>query len=134
MSNKPGLLSCSFVVLIIVASVRLNAQDTLHLKLQDAEKIFIAKNLSLLAQRYNIDVARSQVIQAKLYNNPNFVAQAALYNPEEKKFIDVSNQTGQYAFSLQQMIILAGKRNKQVKLAETNVNISEDQFYTLLRT
>jgi outer membrane protein, heavy metal efflux system len=134
MPNNPGLQSCLFVMLVICASIKLNAQDTIHLKLQDAEKIFIKKNLSLLAQRYNIDVAKSQVIQAKLYNNPNFVAQAALYNPEEKKFLDVSSQTGQYAFALQQMIILAGKRNKQIKLAETNVNISEDQFYTVLRT
>ena len=35
---------------------------------------------------------------------------------------------------LSQLIILAGKRNKQIKIAETNSKLAEYQFYDLLRT
>jgi cobalt-zinc-cadmium efflux system outer membrane protein len=98
------------------------------------ERQFVQRNLRLLAEKYGIDIARAQVIQARLYNNPNLGFAGAIYNPEAKKWFDLSNETGQYAIQLQQMIILAGKRNKQIKLATTNVGISENLFYDLLRT
>jgi len=110
------------------------AQDTLHITLQDAEKQFAAKNLSLIAEKYNIDIARAQVIQARVYNNPNIQLIAAAWNPQEKKVLDVSSQTGEYIAGVQQLIILAGKRNKQIKLAETNTTMAENRFYDLLRT
>jgi len=124
---------CSLTILTALSSY-LYAQDTLRITLPEAEKVFVQKNLQLLSQRYNIDIARAQLIQARLYNNPNLSFTGALYNPAEKKWFDVSNSTGQYAIALQQMVILAGKRNKEIKLAETNVSISEQQFYDLLRT
>jgi cobalt-zinc-cadmium efflux system outer membrane protein len=109
-------------------------QDTLRLTLPGAEKIFLQKNLSLLAQRYNIDIAKAQIIQARLYNNPNFQFTGNMYNPEQKKALDLSNRTGEYIAGAQQLIILAGKRNKQIKLAETNTALQENRFFDLLRT
>jgi len=114
--------------------IRAHAQDTLHISIQDAEKQFIDKNLSLLAERYNIDAARAQVIQAKLYPNPNINLAGNIYNPDRKKWADVSNKTGEYAIGVQQLILLAGKRNKQVKMAETSTQIAEQRFFDLLRT
>ena len=110
------------------------AQDTLRISLPDAEKQFTAKNLALMAEKYNIDIARAQVMQAKLYNNPNIQIAANAYNPDQKKWLDVSNRTGEYTANIQQLIVLAGKRNKQIKLAETNVLMAENRFYDLLRT
>ena len=110
------------------------AQDTLRITLPDAEKQFAAKNLSLIAEKYNIDIARAQVIQARVYNNPNIQLVAAAWNPQEKKVLDVSNKTGEYIVGVQQLIILAGKRNKQIKLAEANTTMAENRFYDLLRT
>lgn len=113
----------------------LYAQDTLRLTLPEAEKKFINNNLALLAQKYNIDIARAQVIQARLYNNPNITFQTDLYNPGVNKFFDVGRGgLGEYAISAQQLIILAGKRNKQIKLAQSGVMLAEQQFYDLLRT
>lgn len=134
MKKRTGVLSCFILLGSLSISIFLRAQDTLRINLQDAEKQFLEKNLSLLAQKYNIDIARAQIIQAKLYNNPNFSGLIPIYNPQAKKYFDVSKETGEYAFGIQQLIILAGKRNKQVKLAETNATISEQQFYDVLRT
>src|SRR5215469_1110853 len=134
MKKRTGVLSCFILLGLLSFSTFLKAQDTLRINLQDAGKQFLQKNLSLLAQKYNIDIAKAQIIQAKLYNNPNFSGLIPIYNPEAKKYLDVSKETGEYAFGIQQLIILAGKRNKQVKLAETTAAISEQQFYDVLRT
>jgi cobalt-zinc-cadmium efflux system outer membrane protein len=126
--------SCFLLMFFSGVSLQLYAQDTLKITLPEAETIFLKKNLTLLAQKYNIDIARAQIIQARLYNNPNISLSSAIYNPDAKKWFDVSNATGEYSIALQQLILLAGKRNKQIRLAETNADIAEQQFYDLLRT
>jgi outer membrane protein, heavy metal efflux system len=123
------VFACAFY-----AVLQSNAQDTLRISLPDAEKQFTAKNLELMAEKYNIDIARAQVLQARVYNNPNLQLVANVYNPDQKKWFDVSNATGEYIANVQQLIILAGKRNKQIKLAQTNVLMAENRFYDLLRT
>ncbi|WP_199137973.1 TolC family protein [Pedobacter sp. ASV12] len=110
------------------------AQDSLRLTLPEAEKIFLQQNLSLLAQRYHIDMAKAQVIQAKLYNNPNIQFEGNIYNPQLKKAFNIGNPYGQYTVEVTQLINLAGKRNKQVKMAQTNVVLEESRFFDLLRT
>lgn len=125
--------SCLYVMLLYV-TVQVYAQDTTHLTLPQAENIFINKNLSLLALKYNINIAEAQIIQAKLYPNPNFSFTGNIYNPDLKKIADISNSTGEYVINAQQLILLAGKRNKQIKLAQTGVLIAENNFYDVLRT
>jgi len=110
------------------------AQDSLRIKLPEAEKQFMDKNLALMAEKYNISMARAQVIQARLYSNPNVQVAASAWNPDQKKVLDISNQTGEYTVGLQQLITLAGKRNRQIKLAETNTELAENRFYDLVRT
>jgi len=110
------------------------AQDTLHLTLPELEELFTRRNLSLLAQRYNIDIARAQVLQARLYNNPEIQFTGNIYNPQQKKEFDMSQKTGQYVFDIDQVITLAGKRNKQIQLAETGALLQENRFFDLMRT
>lgn len=125
---------CFTGMLALCACLHVHAQDTLHVTLAEAEKHFFDTNLQLMAERYNVDAARAQVVQARLYANPNISFTGNIYNPEQKKYFDVSNQTGEYGFSIQQLIILAGKRNKQIKLAETNARQAENSFFDLMRT
>jgi cobalt-zinc-cadmium efflux system outer membrane protein len=108
-------------------------QDTLHITLQEAETQFLQHNFLLLAAKYQVRVADAAIIQAKLYPNPNFFIEQGAYNPETKKWFDLSS-TGQTALALQQVVILAGKRNKQIDLAKINAQISIYQFYDLIRT
>src|SRR5579863_1306954 len=53
------------------AAAQAPVRDTLKLDLFHAEKIFLDSNFQLLAQRYNIDVQRALILQAKLWPNPN---------------------------------------------------------------
>ena len=121
-------------MIVLFISVQVHAQDTIRITLQEAEQQFLNKNLVLLAEKYNIDMAKASVIQASLYSNPNLSLTGNIYNPQEKKAFDVSNRTGEYIIQVQQLIRLAGKRNKEINLAVTNTRLSENKFFDLLRT
>jgi len=108
-------------------------QDTLRLTLIDAERTFLDSNLQLLAQRYNIDAQQALVIQARLYPNPNFGITHGLYSAQLHEFFPTGNND-ETTLQLDQEIIIAGKRNKAVKLAQANVELSQYQFFDLLRT
>jgi len=109
--------------------------DSLSLTLDSAENMFLQNNFQLLAQKYNIDAQKALVIQAKLYPNPNINFATALYNPQAKAFLPLPFSTnGEVQAGISQLIILAGKRNKQVKLQQANVALSVYQFYDLVRT
>jgi len=140
MKYKKQKLSC--LLLVVIGFMYRNAQgqvvppmreDTLHLSLQDAENQFLQKNFLLLASRYQVSAADAAIIQAKLYPNPNFSIEQGVYNQDTKKWFDLSS-TGETALALQQIIILAGKRNKQIDLAKINSQISLYQFYDMVRT
>ncbi|MEO8768785.1 MAG: TolC family protein [Ferruginibacter sp.] len=124
---------CFTGLIVLCTTVPVLAQDTAHITLPEAEKRFLQKNLSLLAEQYNIEITKAQVIQARLFNNPTLALSGNLYDPDQKKVFNVSNSNGQYDIALQQMIRLAGKRNKEVKLAETATRLSENKFSELLR-
>ncbi|WP_221390670.1 TolC family protein [Dyadobacter sp. NIV53] len=113
-------------------STSLFAQDTLRLTIRQADSLFLKNNLQLLAERYQIDIAKSIEIQDKLWDNPNLSFELSAYNPSRGLF-DVGRQ-GQKAVSIQQMITRAGKRNKQVALDVESTRKSEYQFFDLIRT
>lgn len=134
MKHYPMKQFCFVAVMLYCVPAVIRAQDTVRITLPEAEKQFLQSNLSLLAGKYNIDMAKAQVIQARLYNNPTLTLNGNLYNPQLNKILDVSNKTGQYDIGVQQLVRLAGKRNKEIKLAETAVTLNEYQFFDLVRT
>src|SRR6202035_683949 len=103
-------------------------QDTLRLTLADAEKMFLDSNLQLLAQRYNVDAQQALVIQARLYPNPNFGVAHTLYSSQLRQFFP-TGANDETSIQLSQEIMIAGKRNKQVKLAQANVELTQYQFF-----
>jgi cobalt-zinc-cadmium efflux system outer membrane protein len=107
--------------------------DTLKIKLPDAEKMFLDSNLLLLAQRYNVDANKALIIQAKLLPNPNFSISHGLYSGTLKEFFP-TGANDETSAGLSQLILLAGKRNKQIKVAQATAKLSEYQFFDLIRT
>ena len=109
------------------------AMDTLRLTLPAAEKMFLDSNFQLLAQRYNVDATQALVIQARLWPNPNFQIGHTLYSGALHQWFPtgINDET---TVGLSQVILLAGKRNKQIKLAQANVQLSQYQFFDLMRT
>lgn len=126
-----------FIFLFLAGNAQMPA-DTANITLPQAEKIFLDSNLQLLAQRYNIDAQKALIIQARLWPNPNLSLSRGpvipIYDPESEFphsnfFLNSENAAG-----ISQLILLAGKRNKQIKLARANAQLAEFQFFDLLRT
>lgn len=118
--------------LLILVAASLHAQDTLRLSIRQADSLFLQNNLEVLAEKYQIDIAKSIEVQDKLWNNPTFGVEISAYNPS-RGALDVG-RNGQKAFTVQQLITRAGKRNKQVALDMESTRKSEYQFYDLIRT
>ena len=106
--------------------------DTVAITLREAEERFLKNNLQLLAGRFNIDAAKAEVYQAGLWSNPNISIEQNAYNKFTRRYFDMT-KTGNTEVQLQQLILLAGKRDKQIRLAEINSQIAENSFYDLLR-
>lgn len=121
-----------FLGLVALGTSYAQQRDSVSVSLQQAEEIFLTKNLLLLSQRYQVDVAKANEIQQKLYNNPVFSAEFATYGANKKVF-DVG-RNGEKIFGIDQLIILAGKRNKRVQLAREQTTEANLQLYELLRT
>lgn len=124
------------VLALVFAAPAANAQigGTISLSLPEAEKRFVQNNYQLIAQQYQTDQARAEVITARLFDNPEISYENLLYNPDTKKFLGTSMATGQYQASLSQMIKLAGKRNKNIQLATSGVKLAEYEYFDLMRT
>lgn len=125
------------IIILLLLSVYgfLHAQETtaLQLSLKDAEKIFLERNLSLIAERYNIDMAQAQVTQARLFENPVISLEQNVYNRLNGKYFDMGKE-GEATAEIEQVINLAGQRNKRVRLERVNKEIAEYQFEEVLRT
>lgn len=119
-------------VLLLFFTISLRAQDTLRLTIRQADSLFLQKNLDILAEKYQIDISKSQEIQDKLWANPTLSLELSAYNHSRGAF-DVGRQ-GQKAVTIQQLITTAGKRNKRVALDMESTKKTEFQFYDLIRT
>lgn len=109
------------------------AEDTVSLSLKDAENLFLKNNFDLLAAKYQISEAEASVLQAKLWDNPNLSIDKEAYNSPSKKWFNVPG-TGEFAISFQQLIYLAGKKNKRINIEKINSQVAHYQFYDLMRT
>lgn len=109
--------------------------DTLKINFQDAEKQFLQNNLSLLAQKYNVESTRALIDQAKLWDNPVLSTDQNIYDSGSKSFFyhNAAQGLGQVFLQLNQVLTTAGKRGKQVQVAQDNAKVQEAEFNDLMR-
>jgi cobalt-zinc-cadmium efflux system outer membrane protein len=117
-----------------ICSAQSFIKDTLGLDIHKAEKLFLENNLQLLARKYNVDATNALIIQARLYPNPNITFEQGAYNTETGKWFEQDFSNGEQAYQVSQLIVLSRKIHKQVRIAETNSKLAEDNLYDLLRT
>ncbi|MGA1978353.1 MAG: TolC family protein [Bacteroidales bacterium] len=112
--------------------------DTLRISLQKADSLFLANNLILIAEQYNVEASKALVLQSRLWDNPNVVVNQNLINTEYRtnggrKWLDWTDK-GETNAQIQQLFLLAGKRNKRVSMAELTAAREEENYFDLLRT
>jgi cobalt-zinc-cadmium efflux system outer membrane protein len=125
--------------LILLFGTRVKAQtapDTTRFSLPEAEKIFLQKNLSLLAAKYNIDANKALIEQAKLWDNPILATDQNIYDGKkgDGKFFTHTSDRGQIFIQVTQLIKTAGKRTKLAQLATDNTTLASEQFNDIMRS
>lgn len=130
-------MSCIFLLVTIISPGLSRAQtnsDTLKLTVQQAEEIFLQKNLTLLASQYNVEINKALVQQAKVWDNPTLSTDQTLYDGKIFRHTKVNGVPyGEVYIQLQQVIRTAGKRNKLIQLSQDNVLTAEAQFTDVMR-
>ena len=126
-----------FILLLLVLPVfcyvtRAEGQSV-KLTLQEAGQRFATCNLELIAERYNIDIAEAGVIQARLFENPVISLEQNVYNRLNGKYFDVGKE-GEAVVEIEQLIYIAGQRNKRVRVEKLNKEMAVYQFEEVLRT
>ncbi|WP_232224667.1 TolC family protein [Leptospira fainei] len=103
------------------------------LSLREAEELFLKNNLSLISSKFEIEAKKAEILQAGLWDNPNIAIDQNVYNPGTGKYFDTT-KNGETAIQIQQLFLMAGKRDKRIRLAKWNKEISEQIFYDTLRS
>ncbi|MBS1512701.1 MAG: TolC family protein [Bacteroidetes bacterium] len=127
---------CFLLFFFLAAACTSRAQsnaDTLQMDMQQAEKIFLQKNLSLLAAQYNVNINEALIKQAKLWDNPVLATDQNIYD-NSGKFFAHNADNGQVYVQVQQLIRTAGKRTKLAQLAVDNTQLAKEQFDDVMRS
>ncbi len=117
---------------ILLLNSPIFAVDTLSISIRQADKTFLERNLLLVANQYNIGINEALTIQAKLYPNPTFSSDFNAYVPDSNKSFQIGHQ-GEKAFSIEQLILMGGKRKTQIQIANSNIELARYDFEDLLR-
>ncbi|MFI5149506.1 MAG: TolC family protein [Bacteroidia bacterium] len=107
-------------------------KDTIKLDIQAVQQRFLAKNLQIIANKFNVSIAQALVIQAKTYYNPNIGVDGSVYNSITKKYFDWSPD-GNFDGQLTQLFSIAGKHTNTVKLAKISADEAQLAFEDFLR-
>ncbi|MBB6332177.1 cobalt-zinc-cadmium efflux system outer membrane protein [Chryseobacterium sediminis] len=112
--------------------------DTMKISRKEAETIFLAKNLDLIAQKLEISQAEARTVQAKYWPNPTLsISEVNLwrtYDIEEQPAI-VGNwgKNTQISAEIEQVIQTAGKRRKNIELQKIEVEGEKYELQEVLR-
>ncbi len=134
----------SFLFIITLFPISAFSQDSLKLSREQCEAIFLEENLLLIAEKLQISQAEAMVLQASLWPNPTFEIdevnlwatkrQLAVFGDELQGFNGGRfGRNQQLSFSVEQLILTAGKRKKLMALEQVTVDKSKEYFEELLR-
>ncbi len=107
--------------------------DTLSLSIRDCEALFTDKNPSIMAAKFDLQVADAAVITARLFDNPTFSYSSSLHSPRSNKYLDNSISTGHVDVIVQQTFAIAGRRMNGIKLSRILKERTEYSFRELMR-
>lgn len=122
----------------IALGLQLQAQETLKISREEAEMMFLQNNLLLISEKLNIESQQAEVIQARLWPNPEFsISEINLWKTTgvepSPPFFGNFGRDQQIAFELNQLVQTAGKRKKLIALEQVDVSKAEQYFEDLLR-
>lgn len=119
-----GLCACLSFLLSV------NAQDTLRVTMRQADSLLMTRSLALVGQRYQIDQADAERVQARLFHNPEFSSEWVV-GRSGQPLINVGPD-GQKVLAVEQLFRIAGQRSLAVRTAERHKRVSEAEYAELV--
>ena len=133
------------LILILTTSfsiARPAIEDTLKITQKEAEGLFLNNNLDLIAQKLSIQQAEAQIIQAKLWPNPEFnIDELNLWATKRQlssgetipPLVGNFGRNREFTAELTQVIETAGKRKKRIALESVTRDMASEYFSELIR-
>lgn len=106
--------------------------QTVDLTMQEADSLFLARNIDLLAEKCNISMADAAFMQAKLYHNPVISFEENVYNRLNHRYFDFGRNSEQVV-DIDQLISIGGQHSSVVKEAKCGHDVAVARFEELLR-
>ena len=135
------LFSVTISILLIAKVSSVSGQttiDTLKFSIVEAENIFLQSNMPLLAEKLNINQADARILQAKAWPNPTLTVDE-LQTYVNSTTDDIPPIFGNFwrnrnfAVQIEQLILTAGKRKKNINLEVKNKEFAEIMFTDMLQ-
>ena len=98
-----------------------------HIDTERSRAAFFRAQFIVDSRAVQYRLAQAQVLQAKLFENPVISLEQNVYNRLNGKYFDFGKE-GEAVVEIEQVIHLAGQRNKQVRLEKINKEIAEYQL------
>ena len=130
-----------FLITLVLSFVRLSAQELDAAKvfsLSDMDQLFLEHNYGLLQQKYNIAQADAEILQAKVWSNPELsISEVNLWHNSTIEDLPPlwNGNPGkqQFAVELEQELMTAGKRKKNIRIKSLEKDIEKLDFDNLVR-
>lgn len=117
----------SILSIAVALGVHAAAQDTLRIGVSRADSLLVQRSLALLAQRYQVDLAEADRVQARLFSNPAVATEWSI-RPSTGRFFDVGAPNGQMAVHAEKLFRIAGQRSLGIRAAESRVRLAEAEY------
>ena len=130
------------LLFVSMATVLVAAEDTLRISRKEAEALFLNNNLDLIAQKLAIQQAEAQIVQAKLWPNPEFsLDEVNLWTTKNQlssgeripPLFGDFGRNREFTAELSQLIETGGKRRKRVAMESVGRDMASVYFGQLLR-
>ncbi|WP_345990879.1 TolC family protein [Chryseobacterium sp. Chry.R1] len=112
--------------------------DTLQIGRKEAETLFLANNLDIIAQKLEISQAEARVVQAKFWPNPKLTVNEVnlwrTYDIEQQPaLIGNWGKNTQFSAEIEQVIQTVRKRRKNIELQKIEVDGEKYELQEVLR-
>lgn len=119
-------------------------QEIKRLTPTQIDSLFLERNLQLIAEQYNINIADAMISQAKLWNNPSLsLTQVNLWSTNSQRegaeeiippLFGSFGKNTEFSVELSQLIQTAGKRRKLINREKISKEIAIQEFEELMRS
>lgn len=128
MNNVFKIILTALTVSLVAQASSAQTLDTLKLDVEAYEKLFLEKNLSIIAQQLSIAQEEALLIQERIWNNPSVsFSDANLWIPSNEPSVQ------QFEVALETLIQTAGKRKNRIRMQELSGEMAIKEYEMLLR-